>query len=336
MEKPSPILGSSPTLVLLIVLALAFALAQPAWAAGPFNVDTTSDTHAVDPTVSPNDGGGHVSLRSAIEAANAQAGPTSINVPNGTINLSLGELAVAPNGGKIVTITGASSVTAIVAQTDGVNRVFNIDANSVGGTTVTILGLTISGGSDQTDILGGAGILAGSVTSVPLDNLTLQNCTISDNHCRAPNATYTGQEGGGVQMAGGNLTVVSCTFSGNSSAASQGGAIAFEEPTLVNNGSGGTLSISGSIFSGNSLTNGSGSGPDGGGAIYINTTTPAVHSITGSTFSGNYVIGCGGAGGPGWGSLCGFGHSEPRFLPDGRQFRCQWGQRDLQSRQQSR
>jgi Big-like domain-containing protein/immunoglobulin I-set domain protein/polymorphic membrane protein len=289
MEKPLPILCRSLALAALISLGLV--LAQPAWAAGPFTVDTTSDTHAVAPTVSPNDSGGHVSLRSAIEAANAQAGPTTINLPSATISLSLGELSVAPNGGKTISITGAGSATGIVAQTDGVNRVFNIDANSVGGTTVTISGLTISGGHDQTDILGGAGILAGSVVSVPVDNLTLQDCTISGNHCRAPNSTYTGQEGGGVQMAGGNLTVISCTFSGNSSAASQGGAIAFEEPSLVNSASAGTLSISGSIFSNNSLTNGSGSGPDGGGAVYINTTAPAVHSISSSTFSGNYVLG---------------------------------------------
>lgn len=289
MEKPLPILGRPPALPVLISLALG--LIQPAWGAGPFTVDITGDTHAVSPAASPNDSGGHVSLRSAIEAANAQASPTTINVPSGTINLSLGELAVAPNGSKSISIVGAGSVTTILVQADGLNRVFNIDANSAGGATVTISGLTISGGHDETDILGGAGILAGSVTSVPLDNLTLQNCAISDNHCRAPNSTYTAQVGGGVQMAGGNLTVISCTFTANSSAASQGGAIAFEEPSLVNNASAGTLSISGSIFSNNNLTNGSGSGPDGGGAIYINTTAPAVHSISGSTFSGNYVIG---------------------------------------------
>jgi hypothetical protein len=273
------------------LLLLTMLLAHPAWAAGPFNVDTTTDTHAVDATTSANDNTGHISLRSAIEAANAQAGATTINVSSGTFDLSLGELTVAPNGGKTLSIVGAGSSASIVIQTDGINRVFNIDENSAGGTLVTISGLTISGGQDQADILGGAGILAGSVTSISLDDLTLQNCAITNNHCRAPNSTYTGQEGGGVQMAGGNLTIVNCTFSGNSSAASQGGAIAFEEPTLVNNTSAGTLSISGSIFSNNSLTNGSGSGPDGGGAIYIDTTAPAVHSISSSTFSGNYVLG---------------------------------------------
>ena len=202
---------------------------------------------------------------------------------------------MAPNGGKTISIAGAGSGSTIVIQTDGVNRVFNIDANSSGGATVTISGLTISGGQDQTDVLGGAGILAGSVTSTPLDNLILQNCSITNNHCHAPNPTYTGQEGGGVQMAGGNLTITGCTFSDNSSAASQGGAIAFESSALVNSASGGTLIVSNSIFSNNSLTNGSGSGPDGGGAIYIDSTAPSIHYISGATFSGNYVLGNSGA-----------------------------------------
>jgi predicted outer membrane repeat protein len=255
-----------------------------------FIVNTTADTHAASPATSPNDGNGNISLRSALEAANAQSGAT-ITVGAGTYNLSLGELSVAPLGGLTILINGAGADGTSVVQTDDLNRVFNIDVNSAGATTVTISGLTISGGSDQNDILGGAGILAGSVSSTPLDSLTLQNCVLTGNHCKPPNATYTAQPGGGVQMAGGNLTIVGCTFSNNTAAASQGGAIAVIAPSLVGGQSGGTLTISGSTFEANSMTNGSGVGPDGGGAIYLNTTPPAVHSISDSLFSGNYVLG---------------------------------------------
>jgi hypothetical protein len=268
---------------------IAVAMPRPVSGA-TFVVNTTGDSHAVNAAASPIDANGDISLRSALEAANAQAG-AAVTLGAGTFSLSLGELAVAPNGGLTITISGAGAGSTIVDQTDGANRVFNIDVNSAGGTVVTISGLTISGGHDQADFLGGAGILAGSITSTPLDNLTVQNCVISGNHCTAPNANYTVQPGGGIQMAGGNLTITGCTFSNNSSAASQGGAVAVIEPSLVGGLSGGTLSISGSTFSNNSMTNGSGVGPDGGGAIYINSTPPAIHTISDSIFSGNFVVG---------------------------------------------
>ncbi|MEI9863753.1 MAG: choice-of-anchor Q domain-containing protein [Limisphaerales bacterium] len=259
-------------------------------AAGPFTVTTSSDTHAVNAAASPNDSGAQVSLRSAIEAANAQSGATIINVPPGTYNLTLGELAVAPNGGKTNTIiSSGTAANTIVSQTDPNNRVFNIDVNSLGGTSVRISGITIQGGHDHADNLGGAGILAGSITSLPLDNLSLTNCVIVNNHCTPPNTNYTAQPGGGIQMSGGNLTLTGCTFSNNTSAASLGGAIAFISPTLVSGGSGGTLTITNSLFANNRMTNTSTSGPDGAGAIYINTTIVAAHNIRNSTFSGNTV-----------------------------------------------
>jgi hypothetical protein len=126
--------------------------------AGTFIVNTTGDTHAVSPGTSANDSGGHISLRSATEAADAQGGPATINVPAGAYNLSLGELDVSPNGAQTVVISGAGAGGTMVSQTDPTNRVFNIDFNSIGGTTTTLSGLTIQGGHDGADELGGAGI----------------------------------------------------------------------------------------------------------------------------------------------------------------------------------
>ena len=283
----------NPVKNIFLVFAL-FALlpAQTLRAAGPFTVNVTTDTHAASPATSPNDAGGHISFRSAIEAANAQAGATTINLPPGTYNLSLGELAVAPNGGKTnMIISSGNAANTVVSQTDASNRVFNIDFNSLGGTLVGISGIAIQGGRDHSDNLGGAGILAGSVTSTSLDRLSLTNCVIANNHCFPPNTNYTAQPGGGIQMAGGNLTLIGCTFSNNTSAASPGGALAFISPTIVNGGSGGTLTITNSIFAKNGMTNTSTSGPDGAGAVYVNTTSLAVHGIGGSTFSGNSAYG---------------------------------------------
>ncbi len=269
-------------------LALMPALVCSVQAAGPFTVNITTDSHAVSAGASPNDSAGHISVRSAIEAANAQAGATTINIPPATYSLSLGELDVATNGGKTITIqaSGGNAANTILNQTDGINRVFNIDPNSLGTNTVTISGVSIQGGHDQVDIFGGAGILAGSVTNTPKDVLTLSGCIIANNHCTAPNTNYTSQPGGGVQMAGGDLIISGCVFSNNTSAASMGGGIAIIAQTVAS-----SLTITGSTFTNNGMTNISGSGPNGAGAIYINTTAGSFHTISSSTFSGNSVIG---------------------------------------------
>ena len=268
--------------------AFLLVLVSRAPAAGPFTVNVTNDTHAATPGSSALDAAGHISLRSAIEAANAQSGATTINLPIGIYTLTLGELSVAPSGGKtlIVQTSGGNASNTIISQTDGTNRVFNIDIASVGSTSVTISGATIRGGHDQADVLGGAGILAGSVSSTPKDVLTISNCIVANNRCSPPNASYTSQPGGGIQMAGGDLIIFNCTFSNNTSAASMGGAIAMIAQSVTS-----SLTIAGSTFSNNAMTNNSGSGPDGGGAIYINTTAGSTHVIGSSTFSSNSVAG---------------------------------------------
>src|ERR1035437_10413704 len=95
MKKLSPVFGQGTRLLVAMVAMLA---AQPVRGAGPFTVNTPSDTHAVSAASSPNDSDGHISLRSAVEAANAQLGATTINVPAGTYHLTLGEIGIAEIG----------------------------------------------------------------------------------------------------------------------------------------------------------------------------------------------------------------------------------------------
>lgn len=272
----------------MVFLVMAWAmLASTAHAAGPFTVTSVADTH-VSNTTSGTDANGNVTLRSAIEAANAGGGAT-INVPAGNYSLTLGELDVAPAGGQTTVIQatgGATSANTFIIQTDGNNRVFNVDSNSLGGTRVTLSGFTIQGGHDRADSLGGAGILAGSVTNVNKDALTLAGCVIQNNGCVQPSANYTANPGGGVQMAGGDLTITSCVFSNNSSASSFGGAIFFFNPYVA-----ASLNITNSTFANNVMTNNSGSGPDGGGAIMIGSAAGSTHNFSGDTFIGNRAIG---------------------------------------------
>ncbi len=265
-------------------LALVLSVAVESRAAGPFTVNTTADTHAASPSTSPNDGASHISLRSAIEAANAQSGATTINVPAGTYTLTLGELQVSTTASKTISIVGAGALTTIISQGDGVNRVFNIDINSIGGNNTTLSGLTIQGGTDKADNFGGAGILDGSLSATPVDVLTLMNCVVQNNHCQAMNSS--GNPGGGLSMEGGNLSLTGCTFAKNSSGSSQGGGVYFFPQNIAS-----TLTVATCTFVQNSNIDVTGAGV-GGSALYIGSTAPGQsHSITGSSFISNSVVG---------------------------------------------
>jgi uncharacterized repeat protein (TIGR01451 family) len=287
-------------LPLAVVLFLLAVIVEAGQAAGPFSVNVFTDS--IDANTGDGvcaNATGFCSLRAAIEQANASGGSTTITLPAGTYNLSLGELSVAPNGNQTLILNGAGAATTLIHQNDPNSRVFNIDYGSSGGTHVTLSGMTISGGGDKLDSYGGAGILAGSVTSTPKDTLVLSNCAVSDNHNILPSAGYTSQPGGGVSMQGGDLTVTNCTFTNNTSASSQGGAIAFVQPS----GSGpvSVLNISNSTFSGNSMDNGAGLYINGGSAIWINTLAANsganAHTILHSTFTNNSANGSNAFGG---------------------------------------
>jgi len=266
-----------------LALAMVIGLAghtQPALALPiTFTVNTLTDEDLTNPAnvncVSPSG----CSLRAALHAAdNRGAMSTTIDVPAGTYLLSLGALQVGVVTGENVSITGTSGgapADTIVQQAAGCTEpalscmVFSLDPTGlVGGVTVSISGLTITGG--QTG-LGGGGILGGSISPTAPDNTTLSNCAITNN-------TSTGAPGGGVGYTHGSLTVTGCTFTGNSTN-SNGGGIDFTDVDPA----AGTLTVSNSTFSGNSSTqtlNG------GGGAIHV-AGNFASYVVTGSTFNSN-------------------------------------------------
>ncbi len=96
-------------------------------------------------------------------------------------------------------------------------------------------------------------------------NLTLQNLTLTGG--------FDAGGGGGISVAGSNLTITGCTFSDNHVNADIGGAIlAFGMGAVV---------ITNSTFVGNLASF--------GGAIYDGGATGASLTITNSTFSGNYA-----------------------------------------------
>ena len=164
-------------------------------AAGPFTVNTPNDTH--DANLADGvcaDSGGHCSLRAAIEQATASGGATTITLPPGTYNLSLGELKAGSAAGTNITLNGSGTpANTIINQTDGANRVFNIDTLFTGNVTVSISNVTIQNGVGGTGGGGGA-ILDGGVGDV----LNLTNVVFTGNHTSAFNGGAISFTGGGT------------------------------------------------------------------------------------------------------------------------------------------
>ncbi len=166
-------------------------------------------------------GGDDISLRDAI--LEAQDGDTVVfasSLNGATINLlsNLGEIAFdknliidASNLSRGITIDASSAdPTPTQNNGDGI-RIFNI-TNPSGSTSVTLKGLTLTGGD-----VAGAG---GAIQSVA--SLTLQECVITGNASQST--------GGGVHFNGnGNaaLQVIASTISGNSALGNGGGIRAY-------------------------------------------------------------------------------------------------------------
>jgi hypothetical protein len=204
---------------------------------------------------------GVCSLREAITNINdaltlyADCVPTGAYGTNDTINIPAGTYTTTIGGygiNKSVSIVGSVASSTII-NGNVVGSVFTI----VGAYTVSISGVTITGGATAGYGIGnGGGIYQTSGT------LTVTNSTISGN--------TTGGNGGGIYQAGNTLTVTNSTISNNTGAT--GGGI-YQ--------AGGTLTITNSTISGNTARSG------GGGISGSNLT------VTNSTISGNTASACG-------------------------------------------
>ena len=212
-------------------------------------------TFVVTKTADTNDGAcdADCSLREAIVAANANAGPDVITLPAGTYTLTIagaGEDGGATGDLDIVgdlTINGAGSATTIV-DGGGIDRVFHI----VSAFTVVFNDLTIQGG--VANLADGGGLLNEGTA-------TLNHCVIGGNS--APSG-----DGGGLYNDD-VMTISDCTIAENSASSGDGGGV-------YDNGV--SITITNTWIAANAATNGN------GGGIYINGIQL---TMTGSTVSGN-------------------------------------------------
>ena len=248
---------------LAIVGAFALGLAgAPVAGATTYSVNTTADTNAVNPAVGPQDSGGNISLRSAIEALNTIPGTNDrINVPAGTYTLTAGggagqgtagELLVSDANGITIAGAGASSTT---VDANYIDRAFELTQ----GTVATISGVTVRRGRSGPDLAGH------TATSCP---------------ATAPAAA---NPGGGI-LDDGTLTLSNDTFTNNMSAGN-GGAVEDQ----------GGLTVTGSEFSANVACHTSSFSvlgfANGGG---IDESSLKNWSVDSSTVSGNLAQGDGG------------------------------------------
>ncbi len=278
------------------MICFLVSLASAGWvSAATFNVNTLSDTHAVNPSAGTGlDSTGKISLRSALEVVESIGGTQTINLPAGTYNLSLGTITfgdVAQN----VSIAGASAATTIVNMTTTAqNRIFLIGTTgTLPNVHTTISNVQFTGGKLTGDNYGGGAIIAGG----PSNSLTLTNCIFQNDTIAAAVAGAPG--GGAVRYnGGGSLTITGSVFNNNTNPLSAGGAVDYFFENLVGIGNG-VVTITNSTFTNNGVM---ATGATGGavniaaqGRITAGVTFTV--SVLRNTFSGNSASGSSGTGG---------------------------------------
>ena len=269
------------------VLALAvsgtglLALAPAASAATSYTVTTTDDT-ATDAgpcasstsTTVPSP----LSLREAVCLANNTGGTSTITLPTGTLSLTNGTLVLGTKTGQNTSVTGVTG-TVITASA----RAFSLDPAKVGGVTVSLSTLSVTG--TASDGSGGAAILGGSGRATTADSLAISNASVTGTETSGSSAA----RGGGVFFDGGSLTVAGSNFTGSKSKSASGGAIAY---TSEGQAAGEGLALSNDVFmSDRAGTAAAGTG--GGGALDLRALGPGASpsmSVSHTKFRDNYGL----------------------------------------------
>ncbi len=194
-----------------------------------FTVTRTDDRNNASCTL------GDCSLREAIKAANATSADNIINFASGLTTITLttangGEMVIN-NAGKL-TINGPGANVLTIDGGAGTNRIFYTDF-----ATVTISGLTLTGGNGTGAIgNGGGGAIFAQGGSLTLDSV----------HVTGNSVPYSS---GGISFSGVTSSIINSTISGNTAGFCGG--------FFVNSG---TMIVVNSTISGNTATNSNGGG----------------------------------------------------------------------------
>ena len=205
-------------------------------------------TFVVDLATDENDGNfssGDLSLREAIELANANLGLDTITFDNSVFNtaqtiqlgselvLSEGVVINGP-GADLLTLDAGGGSDGVIGTADGY-RLFDISVpTSISGLTLTGGDVSGNGGAiratadltlDRVAITGNASNAeGGGIRAANLGHLTVTNSTIDNNQASV---------GGGI--SGDVLTITSSTISGNVATGNGGGVFTFSHNTRIEN-----------------------------------------------------------------------------------------------------
>ncbi len=258
-----------------------FPLDSPTPDIGAFQTQPTATLGYYTFTVNTSTDGpvqaGQLSLRDAIRLADAYANSTSdtetiaFSSVSGSINLTLGALAIDNTAGEVTIQGPGSNVLTINGGND------SADFTVAAGSKASISGLTITGGKNlYTDsfVYGYGGGIENN------GNLTISNSIITGNtaiwgggihsagsgsYLNISSSTISDNSGGGI-LTYGTAIVSDCTITGNSYDGWGGGIY-----------NGGTLTVTGTTLSGNSAK-------FGGGICNFGSA-----SVTNSTLYNNYA-----------------------------------------------
>jgi len=264
-------------------------------------VPTTFTDHAyttIDNATGVITGGagiGSITLRSALQAADALGGTHTITLSTGTYNLSRApnsQITIG-NTAQNITINGNGPANTIINMVNDANKDRILFINPSGTTNspvITVSGITFQNGYLTSDFFGGAALCSGGGSA---ESLTVTNCAFNNN--TLPVNAYGGAAIN-VQVRG-NLTIDNCTFTNNISNDADGGAILF---IIFNSGLGtgfGTMSVTNSTFTSNSVQFPGATNSNGGAIAFTGQAgvTPFNATINNNTFITNTADGLGGA-----------------------------------------
>ena len=280
-------------------------------------VNTTLDEPAADPgSQDPTTADGKISLRSAIQAANATGGLVGIDLPAGIYILTIpptgaddaasGDLNITTG---LLNISGAGAATTII-DAGGIDRALTVQAGTgrlgISGVTIAngsapmVNGLATGGGAvrldsgsltltscdiiDSTSTGPGGGAGAG-IYVAPAAQLTLDTCLVSNNVASGPGGTATG--GGLFVAGGGRATLVNDNINGNAAAGSGASNSDGEGGGLYNDG--GQVALTGTSIGENKASADADGVVSRGGGIFE--TGGGTLTLTNSTLDGNSAQG---------------------------------------------
>ena len=280
-------------------------LAEDRMAPALFTVNVFTDSVAANPADGSGlDAAGKISLRSAVQASAFTTGGDTIVLQTGTYQLTLsgaeeddgvsGDLDIRSG---TVTIQGAgSSKTIVAAQFSTTGRVLHVNTAAVASaaTTVTLTGLTVTGGNvDQVNGFSGGGIQneggvlsltdvavtgnklvlsgggdarGGGILSTAVGaykgDVTLTDSVVSNNSVSATDSSSNARGGGIYNSSQGALTLIRTRVEGNTATGAPSVGLAGPGSGAgagVYDEFGGTLTITNSTFADNKATGGAAS-----------------------------------------------------------------------------